>query len=454
MRKEKLGIILGISLGIICLALIVGAVWIQSRSSMSGNDTQTENNADSLGDTQMTETDTIETEITESVTTETEDIPENTESIEDTEIIGSETNTVVPPQVQVPSGTPTKDYPYYIKVNRTTNCVTIYTKDGNGNYTVPVKAMICSVGIDGNTPTGVFQTTDKYVWRELFGNTYGHYTTRITGHILFHSVPYYKPQKNQLITEDYNMLGTAASAGCIRLSVADAKWIYDNCASGVTVEIFDGTEPDPLTRPNAIVLNPSDPYSVWDPTDPDPSNPWKTVKPIISGEKTMVFERNEPGDYTSHVSAKDYWGSPLTVSVQGDVDFCVCGSYSVTYSAVDSIGNSISSTVQILVKDTKSPVISQTESIRITDDSSHIEDMIIHALAIRDNGEVYDKGKVSMDLTNLILAMEQKNYGTVTCTVTVTDETGNISDDFSVRITYYNSDLDIGIISDEISQLE
>ena len=36
---------------------------------------------------------------------------------------------------------------YYIKVNRAANTVTVYTKDANGNYTVPVKSMVCSTRI-------------------------------------------------------------------------------------------------------------------------------------------------------------------------------------------------------------------------------------------------------------------------------------------------------------------
>ena len=35
---------------------------------------------------------------------------------------------------------------YYIKVNYTANVVTIYTKDSSGQYTKPVKAMVCSTG--------------------------------------------------------------------------------------------------------------------------------------------------------------------------------------------------------------------------------------------------------------------------------------------------------------------
>jgi len=78
---------------------------------------------------------------------------------------------------------------FYIKVNYGANVVTIYSKDINGSYTVPYKAFICSTGTA--TPTsGIYNMDYKYRWLALFGNVYGQYATRITGNILFHSVPY------------------------------------------------------------------------------------------------------------------------------------------------------------------------------------------------------------------------------------------------------------------------
>ena len=45
---------------------------------------------------------------------------------------------------------------YYIRINYTANVVTIYTKDADGNYTIPVKALVCSTGTA--TPTsGVYK---------------------------------------------------------------------------------------------------------------------------------------------------------------------------------------------------------------------------------------------------------------------------------------------------------
>lgn len=164
-------------------------------------------------------------------------------------------------------------YPYYIKVNRAANTVTVYAIDSEGNYSLPVKAFVCSTGTA--TPLGTYQTSDKYRWRPLFGNVYGQYATRITGNILFHSVPYYLENLNALESEEYNKLGTAASMGCIRLCVRDVKWIYDNCPSGTTVEFYDdATNPGPLGKPTPITINLNDNRKGWDPTDPDPSNPW------------------------------------------------------------------------------------------------------------------------------------------------------------------------------------
>ena len=86
---------------------------------------------------------------------------------------------------------------------------------------------------------------------------------------LFHSLPYDRPNDpNSLQKDVYNLLGTAASHGCIRLAAVDAKYIYDHIPSGGKVEIFSGTaKDDPLGTPQRPFIG------VWegtyDPTDPE-----------------------------------------------------------------------------------------------------------------------------------------------------------------------------------------
>lgn len=169
--------------------------------------------------------------------------------------------------------------PYYIKVNYGAQVVTIYKQDENGEYTIPYKAMVCSTGVA--TPTsGVYSIPARWEWLGLQGDVYGHYSTQIKGNILFHSVPYLeRGDKSSLEYWEYDKLGTYASAGCIRLTVADAKWIFYNCARGTKVEFYSSSNPGPLGKPSAKKISSYPEYlRNWDPTDPDPSNPWHTYK--------------------------------------------------------------------------------------------------------------------------------------------------------------------------------
>ena len=165
--------------------------------------------------------------------------------------------------------------PFYIEVIRNQNVVIVYGKDSDNQYTKVVKVFVASVGRNGKTPTGTFKTTRGYEWHALIGGVYGQYSTQIKGSYLFHSVPYYSKNKGNLEWEEYNKLGTAASAGCVRLAVRDAKWIYDNIGNGTTVKIYDGNLPSGVSKPSAIKISSSSPNKGWDPTDPDSNNPWK-----------------------------------------------------------------------------------------------------------------------------------------------------------------------------------
>lgn len=174
--------------------------------------------------------------------------------------------------------------PYYIKINNQANVVTIYTKDENGNYTVPYKAMICSIGTAtpaaGNVYTIPGGKWDRWTWGQMVGGVWAQYYTRIKGSILFHSVPYTSKDKGALEYWEYDKLGTKASAGCIRLTVQDAKWIYDNCKPGTKVEFYEDSNPGPLGKPTAQKISADEAVRGWDPTDPDVNNPWRNyVRP-------------------------------------------------------------------------------------------------------------------------------------------------------------------------------
>ena len=173
---------------------------------------------------------------------------------------------------------------YYIKVNYTANVVTIYGKDDSGNCTRPIKAMICSTG-SATPKSGVYTIKTKWTWGLLFGNVYGHYVTKIVGNILFHSVPYLSNDPSTLEYWEYDKLGTSASMGCVRLTVADAQWIFNTMPSGTPVEFYSDSNPGPLGKPSAQKISGNTECRGWDPTDPDANNPWHNVKEKVEEPK-------------------------------------------------------------------------------------------------------------------------------------------------------------------------
>lgn len=231
---------------------------------------------------------------------------------------------------------PVKADSYYIKVNRLKNCVTIYVQDDGGKYTIPVKSMICSTGGE-KTPTGVYTLGQRYKMRKLLFGVYGQYATRIVGQILFHSSSNSSERKDSLLAEEFNKLGESVSHGCIRLTVGDAKWIFENCVAGTVVEIYDDDNYGPLGRPDMIKVPEN---TLWDPTDDDENNQWNNRKPEIKGVEDRTIKCGTPISCMYGISAKDTCGNNITDSIElyGEVDINTRGKYMVVYYVKDLIG--------------------------------------------------------------------------------------------------------------------
>ena len=150
-----------------------------------------------------------------------------------------------------PEETPLNEDPekFYAVVDLTNQVVFIYEKDAAGEYTVLVRAMICSSGIEEGSPSprGTFQMGEDYKRFAFFVNfgCYAQYWSQIRGRIYFHSVPYSERDDRYLIEEEFWLLGQPASHGCIRLLPDDAQWIYLYLCPGSTVTITDELPADP-----------------------------------------------------------------------------------------------------------------------------------------------------------------------------------------------------------------
>ena len=158
--------------------------------------------------------------------------------------------------------------PYMLRIDRKRNQITVYAKDTNGTYNIPVVAMPCSVGRpETPTPTGRFTATKAGRWQSLMGPSWGQYGILVeaSSGIYIHSVPGASPNVYSVPAGEWNLLGRSpASHGCIRVAVIDGKWMYENC-NGAIVEIADYANAGPFDhktyRPITAAYN-------WDPTDP------------------------------------------------------------------------------------------------------------------------------------------------------------------------------------------
>ena len=167
--------------------------------------------------------------------------------------------------------------PYKVKINRAENFVMIYGIDIHGKYKIPYKCFVCSSAKNiENTLLGDYRLNDRYRWHQMVDGSYAQYAIRFYDKLMLHSVPYFKQSPDSLEADEYNKLGHFASLGCIRMRVADIKWIYKHCNYGTEIKIYDkkGEKP-PIPYEEPQRLDKKDTKSSWDPTDPDKKNPWK-----------------------------------------------------------------------------------------------------------------------------------------------------------------------------------
>ena len=114
----------------------------------------------------------------------------------------------------------------------TSRCLTSIYTGSSGNWSLN-RRYVCSTG-KASTPTvlGEYQVYGK-------GYSFGHgytcyYYTQFYGDYLFHSSPYYV-NSNQVMDPT---MGVPSSAGCVRLEIQNAKWIYDNIPYGTKVVTY------------------------------------------------------------------------------------------------------------------------------------------------------------------------------------------------------------------------
>jgi len=125
----------------------------------------------------------------------------------------------------------TSDTNYFVAVSKSQRQVYIYHKEYDS--WVNIQVFTCNIGAsDSPTIEGTFYSGLK--GKDLrINETCVKYFTQISGNYLFHSVPY-----NDIGEVMDNRLGEAISHGCVRLSLDDAKYIYDTIPARTGIKII------------------------------------------------------------------------------------------------------------------------------------------------------------------------------------------------------------------------
>lgn len=175
--------------------------------------------------------------------------------------------------------------------NRAASAVTIYLyNEETKKYDIPVKTCAVSVGSDtwtnagtsglnedsSYTPLGNYSICTngisvKYTLKEMHepdgSIVHARWASHIVGNVYFHAIAVGAKSHYSLPSSTYNRLGSPASAGCIRMTVADAKWIYDYASTGTPVKISKGNSSKPGPLGKAAVIKTTGGIN-YDPTDP------------------------------------------------------------------------------------------------------------------------------------------------------------------------------------------
>ena len=126
---------------------------------------------------------------------------------------------------------------YKIRINKASNFVTVYTMDSQGHYTVVDRQFRCSVNT--NIATQTSSIAYKYTWVVFGRNTCARFISKLSSGISLHSTLYYNENVYMANKTSYNNLGKSTDVGYICLSVADIKWIYENCSIDTVVEVYE-----------------------------------------------------------------------------------------------------------------------------------------------------------------------------------------------------------------------
>ncbi len=171
---------------------------------------------------------------------------------------------------------------YKIIVDKEDCAFGIFEADENGEYTELVATFPAALG-GRKTPLSTekrqFKIGTKLEWRRWSGfspDRYSPYASQYSAGIYFHGPIYRKKSLDTLMQYSYNDIGLDyKTGGCVRTTVAGARFVYYACPAGTVVEVVSST--DLVSYPGKPSYDPD--FPTWDPTDPQKPTPAPSPTP-------------------------------------------------------------------------------------------------------------------------------------------------------------------------------
>ena len=136
---------------------------------------------------------------------------------------------------------PGGDSPFYLYVEKGSFSITVFYKDSDGNYSIPLRTFPTAIGRSSRmTPIGIFQKSGTELWHN-WGSSYSPYTSEYTANLYLHGPLYRNMSFDSLSPNSASQIGAAVSSGCLRTTAEAAYFFYEHCPAGTIVHIVDGS---------------------------------------------------------------------------------------------------------------------------------------------------------------------------------------------------------------------
>ncbi len=213
-----------------------------------------------------------------------------------------------------------------------------------------------------NIKTGDFAApydkTSKSAWASSERkDRFYRYATSFGGKIVFHS-PDYDTQgdRNSLIAESYEAIGDRGAEDIsdgITLTVADARWIYENCSFESEIKIYTDKNEQAGAPANRIIPIPEE--IKWEPTDSSHGTPWcQTEIEELTAPPVFELSLGAPVSVVlGSARALDKSGGDVSeyVYISGEYGIDKAGIYSLTYNLIDIFGNHLQKPLKLTIKE-------------------------------------------------------------------------------------------------------